>query len=65
MTSAGITVNVNDHIQANFNADNIFNVIGLTEGNPRQGQTQAITNGYFYARGIPGTTYGGSLTVRF
>lgn len=65
VTSAGVTVNINDRIQANFNADNIFNVIGLTEGNPRQGQTQAITDGYFYARGIAGTTYGGSLTVKF
>jgi outer membrane receptor protein involved in Fe transport len=65
VTSAGVTININDRIQANFNADNIFNVIGLTEGNPRQGQTQAITDGYFYARGIAGPTYGGSVTVRF
>jgi outer membrane receptor protein involved in Fe transport len=65
VTSAGITINVNDRIQANFNADNIFNVVGLTEGNPRQGQTQAVTDGYFYARGIVGTTYGGSVTLKF
>lgn len=65
VTSAGITVNINERIQANFNADNIFNVVGLTEGNPRQGQTQAITDGYFYARGIVGTTYGGSVTLKF
>jgi len=65
VTSAGVTINVNDRIQANFNADNIFNVVGLTEGNPRQGQTQAVTDGYFYARGIVGTTYGGSVTLKF
>ncbi|VVS96439.1 TonB-dependent receptor [Sphingomonas sp. EC-HK361] len=65
VTSAGVTLNLSDSIQANFNADNIFNVIGLTEGNPRQGQTQAITDGYFYARGIVGATYGGSITLKF
>jgi outer membrane receptor protein involved in Fe transport len=65
VTSAGVTLNLSDRFQVNFNADNIFNVIGLTEGNPRQGQTQAITDGYFYARGIVGTTYGGSVTMKF
>ena len=65
VTSAGVTIDINDRLQANFNADNIFNVVGLTEGNPRQGQTQAITDGYFYARGIVGTTYGGSVTLKF
>lgn len=65
VTSAGITLNLSDSLQASFNADNIFDVIGLTEGNPRQGQTQAITDGYFYARGITGPTYGGSITLKF
>ncbi|MBJ6120750.1 TonB-dependent receptor domain-containing protein [Sphingomonas mollis] len=65
VTSVGVTYNLSDNIQLNLNADNIFNVIGLTEGNPRQGQTQAITDGYFYARGIVGATYGGSVTFRF
>ena len=65
VTSIGATINLSEQLQANFNIDNLFNVIGLTEGNPRQGQTQAITDGYFYARGIPGTTYGGSLTFKF
>lgn len=65
VTSAGITFNLTERLQASFNADNIFNVIGLTEGNPRQGQTQAITDGYFYARGIVGTTYGGTITMKF
>ncbi|WP_242140243.1 TonB-dependent receptor [Sphingomonas sp. TREG-RG-20F-R18-01] len=65
VTSAGITFNLTKQLQASFNADNIFNVIGLTEGNPRQGQTQAINDGYFYARGIVGTTYGGTITMKF
>ncbi|RZM32265.1 MAG: TonB-dependent receptor, partial [Sphingomonas sp.] len=65
VTSLGVTFNLTDQIQLNLNADNLFNVKGLTEGNPRQGQTQAITDGYFYARGIVGTTYGGQLTFRF
>ena len=43
----------------------MFNVVGITEGNPRQGQTQNAGSGYFYGRGIVGPTYGGSVTVRF
>jgi iron complex outermembrane receptor protein len=65
VTSAGVTLNVTEKLQVAVNAENIFNVVGLTEGNPRQGQTQAITDGYFYARGIVGPTYGGSVTFRF
>lgn len=65
VTSLGVTLNISDRLQANLNVDNLFDVVGLTEGNPRQGQTQAITNGNFYARGIVGTTYGGSITMRF
>jgi outer membrane receptor protein involved in Fe transport len=65
VTSAGVTLNVKDNLQVNFNVDNIFDVVGLTEGNPRQGQTQNAASGYFYARGIVGRTYGGSLTLRF
>jgi len=65
VTSAGIRVNLTKRLQASFDVDNIFNVIGLTEGNPRQGQTQAITDGYFYGRGIVGTTWGGSITMKF
>ncbi|WP_083500331.1 TonB-dependent siderophore receptor [Sphingomonas endophytica] len=65
VTSVGFNVNVGENLQIGFNAENIFNVVGLTEGNPRQGQTQAITDGFFYARGIVGPTYGGSVTLRF
>ncbi|HWU14769.1 MAG TPA: TonB-dependent receptor [Caulobacter sp.] len=65
VTSAGVALNLKDNLQVNFNVDNIFDVVGLTEGNPRQGQTQNAASGYFYARGIVGRTYGGSLTLRF
>ena len=65
VTSVGVSLNVNDNIQVAFNAENIFDVVGLTEGNPRQGQTQVVTDGFFYARGIVGPTYGGSITFRF
>ncbi|MET0307361.1 MAG: TonB-dependent receptor [Sphingomonas sp.] len=65
VTSVGASFNLSKQLQLSVNADNIFNVIGLTEGNPRQGQTQAITDGYFYARGIVGATYGGSITFKF
>lgn len=65
VTSAGVALNLQDNLQVNFNVDNIFDVVGLTEGNPRQGQTQNASSGYFYARGIVGRTYGGSITLRF
>jgi outer membrane receptor protein involved in Fe transport len=65
VTSLGMTLTPSQNLEVNFNVDNLFNVVGLTEGNPRQGQTQAITDGFFYARGIVGRTYGGSVTLRF
>lgn len=65
VTGIGVNLNLSKRVQLNLNADNVFDVVGLTEGNPRQGQTQAITDGYFYARGIVGPTYGGTLTFRF
>lgn len=65
VTSFGINLNLTERLQVSFNADNVFDVIGLTEGNPRQGQTQNATSGFFYARGIVGPTYGGSVTLRF
>jgi outer membrane receptor protein involved in Fe transport len=65
VTGAGVTFNLSDQMQLSLNADNIFNVIGLTEGNPRQGQTQNADSGFFYARGITGPSYGGTITFRF
>ncbi|WP_374146074.1 TonB-dependent receptor domain-containing protein [Sphingomonas sp. 28-63-12] len=65
VTSFGVNLNLSDRLQLGFNADNVFNVLGLTEGNPRQGQTQNAASGFFYARGITGPTYGGSVTLKF
>ncbi len=65
VTSVGVSINATENLQVSLNADNIFDVVGLTEGNPRQGQTQNANSGFFYARGIVGPTYGGSVTFRF
>ncbi len=65
VSSAGVTVNITQNIQFGASIDNIFSVTGLTEGNPRQGQTQTASSGYFYARGIVGTTYGANVTFKF
>jgi outer membrane receptor protein involved in Fe transport len=65
VTSAGVSINLTKRLQVSFDVDNIFDVIGLTEGNPRQGQTQNAASGYFYARGIVGRTFGGSVTMKF
>lgn len=65
VTSIGVNLNVTERLQVSLNAENIFDELGLTEGNPRQGQRQNISDGFFYARGIVGPTYGGSLTLKF
>lgn len=65
VTSFGVSVNLSERLQASFNVDNVFDEIGLTEGNPRQGQRQNAASGFFYARGIVGPTFGGSVTMRF
>jgi len=61
----GAIYNLNEHATLNVNIDNITNSLGLTEGNPRQGFTQSIVNGFFYGRGIVGTTALVSLTYKF
>jgi outer membrane receptor protein involved in Fe transport len=59
--SAGFNLNLSDRVGLNLNVDNITDEVGLTEGNPRQGQTQSVTNGYFYGRGIVGMNAMASL----
>ncbi len=63
--SLGAIYNVTSKVTANLSVDNVSNELGLTEGNPRAGFTQTIVNGYFYGRGIPGTTAQASLTFKF
>ena len=65
VTSVGFSINVSEQLRVGFDAENIFDEIGLTEGNPRQGQRQNASSGFFYGRGIVGPTYTGSLTLRF
>lgn len=61
----GAEFNLRHNLTLNLSVDNVTNVRGLTEGNPRQGFTQAIVNGYFYGRGIIGTNAMGSLSFSF
>ena len=65
VTSVGIILDPTERLRLTLNADNIFDEIGLTEGNPRQGQTQNASSGFFYGRGIVGTTYTASATLKF
>ncbi len=65
VTGVGVSLNLTERLQVSFDADNIFDVMGLTEGNPRQGQTQNADSGFFYARGITGPSFGGSVTLKF
>ncbi|MEI6440640.1 MAG: TonB-dependent receptor [Alphaproteobacteria bacterium] len=54
-------------LRVSFNATNLNNVIGLTEGNPRAGEFIAGNAGakYFLARPIFGRTYRAALTYKF
>ncbi|MDB6008755.1 MAG: TonB-dependent receptor [Gammaproteobacteria bacterium] len=63
--SVGAICNITRNLALNVSVVNVTNVLGLTEGNPRQGFTQQIVNGYFYGRGIVGPTGLVSLTYRF
>ena len=66
VTSAGVNLNVSQKFTLGASVDNIFSVTGITEGNPRAGQTQATTiNGLFYSRGIVGTTATATATMKF
>ena len=61
----GAIGNITPNLTLNISVDNVTNALGLTEGNPRQGFTQEIVNGYFYGRGIVGPTALVSLTYNF
>ena len=64
--SIGGIVNLNDRTTLNVSVDNVGNVIGMTEGNPRQGLTQTTAiNGTFYGRSIAGTNAVASVQVKF
>lgn len=63
--SAGANVNFTPKLNLNVNVYNVNNTLGLTEGNPNSGVTQAVVNGYFYARGIAGPNAQVALTYKF
>jgi iron complex outermembrane recepter protein len=63
--SIGGEFDVTDRMSVNFSVDNVTNTLGLTEGNPRQGLTEQVVNGYFYGRGIVGTNGMVSLQYKF
>jgi len=63
--TVGGSVNLGKRFTLNVSVDNLTNVRGYTEGNPRQGQTQSIVNGYFYGRGIIGRNLLASITAKF
>lgn len=52
--TVGASINVGERFNVGVSVDNLTNAKGFTEGNPRQGQTQSIVNGYFYGRSIVG-----------
>jgi outer membrane receptor protein involved in Fe transport len=60
----GASVNVSDKINVSASVDNLTNAKGFTEGNPRQGQTQTIVDGYFYGRAIVGRNAQVSATIK-
>jgi iron complex outermembrane receptor protein len=62
--SIGTNVNLTHQISLGVSVDNLTNVKGFTEGNPRQGQTQTIVNGFFYGRAIAGRNALATLTFR-
>jgi iron complex outermembrane receptor protein len=63
--SVGGNVQIGPNLNLNASVYNVTNELGLTEGNPRQGQTQSVVNGYFYGRGIVGPNALVSLTYKF
>ncbi|NIK88017.1 outer membrane receptor protein involved in Fe transport [Rhizomicrobium palustre] len=65
VVSVGVNYNISERMTLNVSGDNLTNEIGLTEGNPRQGFTQQIVNGYFYGRGIIGPNVQASLTYKY
>ncbi|HMI19138.1 MAG TPA: TonB-dependent receptor [Sphingomonas sp.] len=62
--TVGTNVNLTHQISLGVSVDNLTNVKGFTEGNPRQGQTQTIVNGFFYGRAIAGRNALATLTFK-
>jgi iron complex outermembrane recepter protein len=65
ITSVGVSYDITPALNFNLSADNLGDVIGVTEGNPRQGQTQNATEGNFYGRSTVGRTLVATLKLTF
>jgi iron complex outermembrane recepter protein len=63
--TVGGNIQLTPALNLNVSVDNVTNELGLTEGNPRQGNTQSVVNGYFYGRGIVGPNAIVSLSYKF
>lgn len=63
--SLGLTYDITRRLNVSANVQNANDVLGITEGNPRQGPTQTVINGFFYGRGIIGTNAQFALTYKF
>ncbi|HEM46809.1 MAG TPA: TonB-dependent receptor, partial [Alphaproteobacteria bacterium] len=61
----GASVNVSENVSLNAVGRNLTNEIGLTEGNPREGQVVGSTQDIFMARPILGRNAQVSLTYSF
>jgi iron complex outermembrane receptor protein len=60
---AGVVWNATKRLNVNVSVQNFTNTLGITEGNPRQGLTQQVVNGSFYARAIAGRNFLVSATL--
>lgn len=62
--SVGASIDATPRLNLSVSVDNLTDTKGFTEGNPRQGQTQTIVNGYFYGRAIVGRNALFSATLK-
>ncbi len=62
--SIGASIDATPRLNLSVSVDNLTDVKGFTEGNPRQGQTQTIVDGYFYGRAIIGRNALFSATLK-
>lgn len=61
----GVIYDISDSLRLQVTGRNITNEVGLTEGNPRSGFSEIITENAFFARPILGRSIIGSLTLSF
>lgn len=61
----GVSVTLSDNLSFQIKGSNLTNSIGLTEGNPRSGFTEATQSDFFYARPILGRAFTASVTYQF